>query len=257
MVFERLKLLDPLRLLALSLAFLPITLYRLYASSQLHKATGWSSLRDAWFGTFWSWLGPRVAEGAAPQVEPLLSEARGVVLDIGPGNGQWIYMYSPQRNKKITKVYGLEPNLEHHAALRQKVKQHRLEGIYEVLGTGADQLEQAGLQPGSVDTVITIQVMCSVPSPKPVIKSLYRYIKPGGQWIMYEHVKTKYKNDFVYKWQGIIDIVWPTCLGGCSITRPTDEDVASAGQWSSIDIHPLEGEGKYDVIPHAVGFLRK
>ena len=41
-------------------------------------------------------------EGSAPRVAPMVSLAKGVVLDIGPGSGEWIGLFDM---KKVTKVF--------------------------------------------------------------------------------------------------------------------------------------------------------
>ncbi|KAG8623666.1 hypothetical protein KVT40_008642 [Elsinoe batatas] len=257
MAFDQLRLLLPFYFLALSLAFLPKAVGKLIITFQFGKLLSWSSLQDAWFGTLWEYLGPNVKQNAAPKVEPLVRQAKGVVLDIGPGSGQWLDLYSPKQNQNITKIYGIEPNLEHHPALLQAIKREGLDDIYEVIGAGVEDLQKVGLQPGSFDTVVTVQVLCSVPDPQRVVTELYKLLKPGGQWIVYEHIKTLYTYKIIATWQKIIDIAWPICYGGCSITRPTDEYLARAGTWTSFDLRPNDDETKYDAVPHAKGVLIK
>ena len=79
----------------------------------------------------------------------------------------------------------------------------RIEGdIYEVIGCGAEELQtKGGLQKESIDTVITVQCLCSIPTPELIIKELYPLLKPGGQWLVYEHIKTPYQANFVGYWQ--------------------------------------------------------
>lgn len=198
----QLNLLRPLLLLAFSAAFIPITIFKLVTTFQFSKLASWAAFQHAWFGRFWAWFGPQSREYGGPAVEPILAKARGVVLDIGPGNGQWVNLFSAAKNKDIKKIYGVEPNPDHHAALRQRVKSAGLEGIYEVLPVGVEDLESCGIEKGSVDTIATIQCLCSVPGPEDIIKSLYPYLKPGGQWLVYEHVRTPHQHDFVATWQG-------------------------------------------------------
>lgn len=46
-------------------------------------------------------------------------------------------------------------------------------------------------------------------------------------------------------------------LGGCDITRPTDEWLLQAGEWEKVDLKPGVGEGPYDTVPHVIGHLVK
>lgn len=214
-------------------------------------------------------------QNANAVVAPLVrANVSGVVLDIGPGSGEWVNLYAATANK-VTKVYGVEPNPEHHAALRRRVEAAGLKGIYEILPVGAQDLGSVGLQHESVDTIVTLQTLCSCPGPQDIIKSLYPYLKKGGTWLVYEHVKTKYHNNFVGYWQrkctfgsyqlsfltlffaAFVNLIWPTFFGGCDIARPTDEWLREAGEWEEVSLRAGEGEGPYDTIPHSLGTLVK
>jgi SAM-dependent methyltransferase len=197
----QLNLLRPLLLLAYSASYIPLTILRLLQTSP-QKLLSWSAFRHAWFGNFWSWFGAVSREAAAPTVSPLVrANAHGVVLDIGPGSGEWVYLFAATASK-ITKVYGVEPNPEHHAALRKRVEHAGLEHIYEILPVGAQDIAAFGLlQRESVDTIVTLQTLCSCPNPREIINSLYPYLKEGGTWLVYEHVKTKYQSGLVAYWQ--------------------------------------------------------
>jgi SAM-dependent methyltransferase len=216
---------EPWHLMLETLTFIPQTLMAGVGHGHLSVLTHWHAFQDAWFANVWAVLGPRFAEGGAPLVSELLSRAHGVVLDIGPGAGNWVHLY-PNANAKairkdgagaggsaaasttttpaVAKIYGIEPNLHHHASLRRKVKEAGLDGVYEVVGAGAEELGRLGLGigKGTVDTVVTTQVMCSVPGPERLVTELYGYLKPGGVWIVYEHVKTK-ETGWVEWYQGV------------------------------------------------------
>ena len=148
-------------------------------------------------------LGSAATKNAAPSVMPLLQHsARGVCLDIGPGSGQWLYMFAQANNSDITKIYGVEPNVGMHKELRQNAIRNGLGDVYEVIGCGAEELgTKGGISKESIDTIITVQCLCSIPTPETIIKELYPLLKPGGRWLVYEHIKTKYHGDFVGYWQ--------------------------------------------------------
>jgi len=252
-----LKLLRPLYLIALSLSFIPSTVVVLLLSLQLGKLASWKSFQHAWFGRFWTYFGPLSRESAEATVAPLLRNAKGVVLDIGPGSGQWLRYFSPSKNGLIKHIYGVEPNQEHHAALRTAIKEAGLTDIYEILGVGVEELQSCGIVPGSIDTIATVQVLCSVPRPEAIVKELYPYLRPGGEWLVYEHIKTRYTYELVSWWQRIVDHAWPLCFDGCSITRPTDEFLLQAGAWEEFDLKAGADENQFDTIPHAIGVLVK
>jgi SAM-dependent methyltransferase len=196
-------LLGPLRLLYFSATYIPLTILHLLKTSNLAPLTSISLFKEIWFARFWTWFGPRAAENAAPKVTPLIqNNASGTVLDIGPGSGQWLFLYARALNPSITKIYGVEPNVGLHAELRANAVKAGLEGVYEVIGCGAEELSvKGGVQKGSVDTIVTVQCLCSIPGPERVIGDLYPLLREGGKWIVYEHVRTKYQGDFVGGWQ--------------------------------------------------------
>lgn len=197
------NLLRPIQILAISLYFMFDTILHLLLTFQISTFLSISAFQSAWFARFWAFFGPLSAENAAPAVMPLLqNHARGVCLDIGPGSGQWLYLFQRANNPDITKIYGVEPNVGLHPALRESARKAGLENVYEVIGCGAEELQtKGGLQPGSIDTIITVQCLCSIPTPQKIIKELYPLLKSGGQWLVFEHIKTKYQGSFVGYWQ--------------------------------------------------------
>ena len=52
-------------------------------------------------------------------------------------------------------------------------------------------LKKHGISANSIDTVLSIQVLCSVPDPDEILRRLYVLLKPGGQSVVYEHVKSR------------------------------------------------------------------
>lgn len=121
----------------------------------------------------------------------LVAKAYGTVLEVGPGSGTQLPRYDLS---KINRVYGVEPNVDLHDALRANIKKHGLSDIYTIVPCGVEDVEKLkefSISSRSVDTVMCAQVLCSVPKPAEMTKELYRLLKPGGQMIVYEHVKSE------------------------------------------------------------------
>lgn len=147
----------------------------------------------------------------------------GVVLEVGPGSGLWVDVFSARHGRgdqagddaqsssargKITRVYGVEPNASHHAALRRAVEAAGLQDVYEIVPVGIEDLSstsasasaavgarkkwEGSIEPGSVDCVVTILCLCSIPDPEQHIRELYELLRPGGRWYVYEHVRCRY-----------------------------------------------------------------
>ena len=137
-------------------------------------------------------LGPIFADGDRQTAVPaLVSEASGIVLELGPGIGSQLPRYDTSR---ITKIYGVEPNVGLHNSLRENIKTSGLVDVYEIVPCGIEdvvELKKHGIVLGSIDTILSVQVLCSVPDPDEMLRRLHALLKPGGQLIVYEHVKSK------------------------------------------------------------------
>lgn len=190
------------------------------------------------------------------------------MLDVGPGAGNWLSLFSEVvRETKVRKIYGVEPNRGHHAALRRRVREAGLEGVYEVLDAKAADLSSMkgigaggrGLGPGSVDTICTLQVLCSVPEPEVLIHELESYLKPGGRWIVYEHVKTRFRGHFVEYWQNLLNLVWPQAFNGCNINRDTIGWITREAEWKEINVGDRIGaeNRRWEAVPGVQGVLIK
>jgi SAM-dependent methyltransferase len=199
------RLIGPWHMLLFSLSFLPGTIYSLLLSLQLSTLLSPRRLQSAWFARFWACAGTNLRINCTPRIKPLIQAAHGVVLDIGPGSGEWLTCFDKER---VSKIYGVEPNEESHVKLRERIKEAGLEGVYVVVPVGVEDIEawvekegEMLLGKGSVDSVVTVFCLCSVPEPKRMIGELYGYLKEGGNWIVYEHVVTKEKG-LVARYQG-------------------------------------------------------
>lgn len=198
-----LNLFRPLLLMYYSIYYFFDTVLHLLLNFKFKTFLHIDDFKDEWFARFWAFFGPMSRDNAAPAVMPLLqNHAKGVCLDIGPGSGLWLHLFARANNPEIKKIYGIEPNVNLHEALRENARKAGLESIYEIIGCGAEELQtKGGMQKESIDTIITVQCMCSIPTPELIIRELYPLLKPGGQWLVYEHIRTPYSSEFVAYWQ--------------------------------------------------------
>ena len=121
----------------------------------------------------------------------LVSHASGVVLELGPGTGNQLSRYDKD---KVTRIVGVEYNPYFVEDLERKIEEQGMRDIYELIIAGAqdsDVLEKRGIVAGSVDTVLSIQVLCAVPDVNDMAKEIYRLLKPGGKFIFAEHQRNK------------------------------------------------------------------
>ncbi|KAI5927468.1 S-adenosyl-L-methionine-dependent methyltransferase [Camillea tinctor] len=277
-------LIDPWIFMSLSLSYAPRAAHTILtqrlspptsdsdSDSAALPPLSWSRFRDVWFMHFWSFAGPGVREGAEPSVLPLL-EGRpldaaqpvappvgGVVLELGAGSGFWVDVW---RRPGVQRVYGVEPNPDQHAALRRAVRRAGLEDVYEIVPVGIEDLQGAkgkkwegGIEKGSVDCIVSILCLCSIPDPEANIKELYSYLKPGGRWYAYEHVRAEY-SWYMRLYQRFLNLFWPHLIGGCLLCRPTEKTLREAGPWSRIDVGQPPAEQWFHCVPHIAGVFTK
>ncbi|KAK3351980.1 S-adenosyl-L-methionine-dependent methyltransferase [Neurospora tetraspora] len=322
-----LALLDPWIFMSLSASYLPTTILSLLRQRRFLALLGGPLLsnefQSAWFGHFWSWAGPQVRGNAEANVVPLLegrvtkgqivskSEAHvpgvgGVVLEIGPGSGMWVSLFSDEKylkdedeqqghdgeeeheglsaswatiaseqqqqkqatkkvvgsRQRITQVYGVEPNYGIHPLLQHNITQAGLSQTYTILPFGIEDIERYApqIQPESLDCIVSILCLCSIPEPQKNIAILYRYLKPGGRWFVYEHVKccsNKPGGWFMNAYQAFVNLFWPVCLGGCQLRRDTARYLREAGPWTDVDLAQPPKEQWHQTVPHIYGILTK
>ncbi|CAL8576927.1 hypothetical protein XPA_002789 [Xanthoria parietina] len=215
-----------------------------------------SKFADHAFGTFWLMVAPQLAEREVEKGVPaLVASASGTIIEIGPGSGNQVSRYD---RSKVTKIYGIEPTASLHPQLRENIKRAGLSDVYTIVPCGVqdvDTLRRYGVDQEAFDTVLSVQVFCSVPHPKETAAALWKLLKPGGTMIFYEHVKSR---DLISsKVQDFYNIVWPYALQGCCLNRDTARTFREAGDWAKVDIQFSAAEDAWLAIPHISGRLTK
>jgi len=185
----------------------------------------------------------------------VMQHASGNILEIGSGAGHTIAYYNPE---KVTRIVGIEPYLQLHPLTKAAIQRAKLADKYELVGASIEDnevLEEYGVVAGSMDTIVCVQVLCSIPNPQHVIAEMYKLLKPGGQLVLFEHVRSK---DVITQ---IIQHIYTHggwhALTGCNLNRPTESWLRQLGGWSSIELQGHPNETNIDVIPHAFGRLVK
>jgi SAM-dependent methyltransferase len=205
------RMVGPWVFMSMSASFIPRTVRRLARERRWGALVSPSEFSEELFSEFWAWAGPQMkADGEPKRIIPLFegrvshgavhdtvvgTPISGTVIEVGAGNGLWVDTFAKLRvATKITKVYGIEPNLNSAAALRQRVKEFGLEDLYEVVPLGIEDLGKGtapAIEPGSVDCIVSILCLCSIPDQEYNVRELYKLLKPGGRWYAYEHVNMR------------------------------------------------------------------
>lgn len=139
----------------------------------------------------------------------LLPLARGNVLEIGVGPGVNFSRYEPDR---VSRLYALEPN---PGMLRQAEQQRRLTKLnIEFLALPGERIP---LGDASVDTVVSTFTLCTIPGVMDAIRGFARVLRPGGQFIFFEHGLSPDLS--VQRWQRRTEPLFKLAFEGCHVTR--------------------------------------
>ena len=80
-----------------------------------------------------------------------------------------------------------------------RVHRAGLGGVYNIISAGIEDINKFQvigsdgnarmIEKGSVDSIVTLLCLCGIPDPEKNIAELYQYLKKGGRWFVFEHVK--------------------------------------------------------------------
>ena len=158
----------------------------------------------------------------------VLTQASGIVLEIGVGPGYNIPLYN-----NISKLYALEPSKE----LVEIAKTRTNSALFpvEFLNTGGESIP---LPDQSVDTVVSTWTLCSVNDPQKVLRELMRVLHPQGRFIFVDHGASS--SGAIHVVQKILTSVTKHFTGNCHYDRSIEKLIREAGFKVQNMQHPKE-----------------
>ena len=115
-----------------------------------------------------------------PDKRRLFAKMRGRVLHVAAGTGN-DYRSFPEGLDIVS--IDISPKMLEQA----RIKAAAYKGRIELRLADVTHLDDPD---NSFDTVATVCTFCSVPKPVQGLRELYRVLKPGGQILMFEHVRS-------------------------------------------------------------------
>jgi len=173
----------------------------------------------------------------------LLGGLRGDVLEIGIG-GYPSFGYFPRG----IRWRGIEPNLNHHPAILAAAAR---------AGIPAEIVESSGgalpFQDSSLDAVVSLFALCTVPDPPAMLSEIRRVLRPGGVLAFMEHVAA---SEFPARLlQKAVRPIWIRFADGCRPDCETESAIAAAG---FADVQCESFHVAVPIIhPHLSGIARK
>ena len=147
----------------------------------------------------------------------LLAGAGGRVLEVGAGTG-YNLAYYPDDVSDLTVTDGMS------GMLRRAEKRAATAGRQVTLKTAS--VENLPFEDGTFDTVVGSLLLCSVGDPDRSLEEIRRVLKPDGQYLFLEHVRSA-DPDVAHsqdRWEG----VWRVIGQGCHPNRDTLPRIESA-----------------------------
>jgi ubiquinone/menaquinone biosynthesis C-methylase UbiE len=148
----------------------------------------------------------------------LIAKARGRTLEIGAGTGANISYY-PDTVGQVTLAEPFEP-------MRRRLE-HKLRQSGKSASTLDASAEAIPLDDESVDTVVSTLVLCTVDFPDRALAEIARVLRPGGQLLFIEHVRSH--SPRAARWQDRLETPWRHFAAGCRCNRDTVASIAAAG----------------------------
>lgn len=182
-------------------------------------------LYDATWGRLFSALydrGLKATEegGLRDMRHQLLAEARGRVLELGAGTGLNLDHY-PEAIEGLTLT---EPDQHMTKRLRGKLTASGRTAHVSVIEASAESLP---FPDDSFDTVVVTLVLCTVPDQAAALQEISRVLKPDGQLLFLEHVRSP--SPALAKWQDRLETPWRFLGDGCHCNRDTEAAIGAAG----------------------------
>ena len=182
------------------------------------------------------WMGELA--GMRRRRRALVADARGRVVEIGAGTGLNLRHYPSGIDELV--ITEPEPGMRRKLARRLE----RAGRTARIVDASALRLPFAD---ASVDTVVSTLVLCTVPDPRGALREISRVLRPGGQLLFIEHIRSGSR--LLAAFQDMLLRPWRGFAGGCVCNRPTVELMrdcgftvtADAAVWRGMPaiVHPL------------------
>lgn len=161
--------------------------------------------------------------GEARFMRPLRREiaglARGLVLEVGAGNGLNFAYYDSVR---VERVEATEPD-----ATMLDYARERAASVPAPIHLTQASAERLPFADETFDSAVATLVFCSVGDPLQGLREVRRTLKPGGALLMVEHVQSR--NPVLGAIQTAVTPLTRRLIGNCHWNRDTEQTVRDAG----------------------------
>jgi ubiquinone/menaquinone biosynthesis C-methylase UbiE len=144
----------------------------------------------------------------------LLHDVRGLVLEVGAGNGPNLDHYPSD-----ARVIATEFDEESIALAQPRSNAH--------IRLASADIEHLAFPDDTFDAAVATLVFCSVERPVAGFREVRRVLKPGGQLRLIEHVRSRH--EWLGRVQDKLNARWRIWAEGCNLNRDTERNIRQAG----------------------------
>ncbi|MTV25961.1 class I SAM-dependent methyltransferase [Nitriliruptoraceae bacterium ZYF776] len=197
---------------AVRASLVPCPAYPAPAASTAARTEDGVGLADRAFAAVYD-AGMRSAEraGLSAHRRELLADASGHVVELGAGTGANLGSYRASELDSLTLA---EPSLPMVTRLRARAAAAPAVAAEVVVAPG----EALPRPDGSVDTVVSTLVLCTVRDLEATLDEVVRVLVPGGRLLLLEHVAAP-ADTRLHTAQRLLAGPWRTFGRGCHVTR--------------------------------------
>ena len=196
-----------------------------------NASASWAWAFSALYDPF-LWLGERTGVGATRK--QVLGHARGRTVEIGPGTGLNLRYYPDEVGELIL----AEPDASMRSRLERRAQcRHRTTRMVDAPS------ERLPFADGSVDTVVSTFVLCTVDAPDLALREIGRILRPDGQLLFIEHVRSD--SPTLAAWQDRLARPWRRFARGCRCNRATDMLIVASG----LELHEVRATTWHGMPP--------
>ena len=194
-------------------------------------------IRDRFRPALYDFCGGRMEKHFVAHRRKALGHVRGRLLEIGGGTG----FNLPHYPRDIEELVITEPA----PGMLERARRRAAETDLPVTMLQASA-EQLPFEDESFDTVVSTLVLCSVEDVDRALAEIHRVLRPGGQLLFVEHVRSD--DPRTAKWQDRLERPWMVFADGCHPNRATVEHIEA----SPLEVVEVErGE-----LPHSPALVR-
>jgi len=182
----------------------------------------------------------------------VLSQARGRVMELGPGPGVNFECF--KSNANIKELHLVEPNRFFEASLNESLAAAALRIPVKIHWLGVQEMGDIG----PFDTILATHVLCSVPSLQQTLAFVERTLRSGGRYLVFEHIRASQDSPFVSALQTVLQPVFYIAGAGCTFRDLEIELRLLLGAKFNFFLEPWSAPLPVAILkPHLVGTIVK